>query len=177
MPSRLPTIGPHGELHDRRYNKVLQRAFPDCRMRWSERKEQWLLERKAAYKRLNVDPNKYPADAIDTFIQHRDGYYTAGVYEPTRLPHVERLVAYLRADVALMEKMATAADPVERAAQLAYAFESRDAERQRKVRKEQSFEHTGAGGELYDRLAWEEGRRAAVPRGLNFGSNPSGVRL
>jgi len=80
----------------RGYNKTLQRAFPDCRMRWSNASEEWLLERRANYARLDIDPSKYPAGAVDTFIQRRDGYYEAGSFAARNLPDVNRLVAFLR---------------------------------------------------------------------------------
>lgn len=80
-----------------RYNKLLQRAYPDCRMRWSAAKEEWLLERKAFYRRLDIDPAHYPPHALDTFIQHRDGYYTAGSFPPEQLPPADKLVAFLQA--------------------------------------------------------------------------------
>ena len=147
----------------RNYQKRLQRAYPDCRMRWSERRECWLLERRANYRRVDINPEKYPAEALDTFIQHRDGYYLAGFYPPTHLPNVDRLVEYLRSqDPDLMDL--GPGDAVERAARLAEAIEAREAEQLAKARREQTFEHSGAGADLYDSLAWEEGRRVAVPR-------------
>lgn len=80
-----------------RYNKILQRTYSDCRMRWSESREEWHLERRANYTRLDIDPAHYPASAVDTFIRHRDGYYLAGSFAPRNLPPVDRLVAFLLA--------------------------------------------------------------------------------
>lgn len=148
----------------RNYNKVLQRAYPDCRMRWAEDgSERWLLERKANYRRVQPDPNKYPRAAIDTFVRHRDGYYLAGFYPPDRLPNPHRLVAFLRSqDPDLMDL--GGGDAVERAMRYADRLEAREAAATEKARRAQTFEESGAGGELYDMLAWEEGRRVSVPR-------------
>lgn len=65
-------------------------------MRWSGALEEWLLERRAYYARMDIDPSKYPAGAVDTFIQRRDGYYRAGSFAPNNLPQIDRLIAFLR---------------------------------------------------------------------------------
>jgi len=149
----------------RGYNKTLQRAYPDCRIRWSERFECWLLERKANYARVDINPANYPREALDTFIQRRDGYYTAGRYHPQGLPPVDLLVRILRAnDTALMD--VAGATPEEQAANFTQALEEREREELEKVRVDNSFYGSGVGGELYDQLAWAEGRRVSVPRGL-----------
>jgi hypothetical protein len=152
----------------RGYNKILQRAYPDCRMRWAaDGSERWLLERRANYRRVQPDPAKYPRHALDTFIQHRDGYYLAGFYPPERLPNPHRLVEFLRSQDPTLMDLGGGTD-VERAARYAERLEAREAEAKAKARRDQSFVESGAGGELYDMLAWEEGRRVAVPG--NFGS-------
>lgn len=147
----------------RNYNRRLQHAYPDLRMRWAEDgSERWLLERRANFRRVPPDPNKYPRDAIDTFIRHRDGFYLVGFYEPRSLPPVDRLVTFLRSqDTARMDL--GPGTPEEQAVRIAEKFEEREREQSRKNKEDQSFYHSGAGGELYDRLAWEEGRRVAVP--------------
>ena len=159
----LPTISPWGSLHDRRYNKVLQKTYPDCRVRWSEKWQEWLLERKANYARTDINPAKYPAEAVDTFIQRRDGYYLAGRYAPKALPPAELLVKILLAnDTARMD--VPGATPEEQAANWCQAREDEEAARIAKGRRDNSFEGSGAGAELYEKLAWEEGRRIAVPK-------------
>lgn len=156
------TLSPH-------YNRTLQAAYPDCRMRWSDVREEWRLERKATFARTNIDPDKYPRDAVDTFLCRRDGYYLAGRYAPTKLPPADLLVQILRAnDTALMDVPGANAD--EQAANWIADVQRKESEYDAKLRKQETFAESGAGSELYDRLAWDEGRRAAVPPNLNFGS-------
>lgn len=144
------------------YNKRLQRAYPELRMRWSDVRECWLLEQRAYYARLDINPEKYPRDALDTFIQHRDGYFLTGMYAPRDLPNVDRLIQFLYAhDVRRMD-LGGGSD-ADRAARLADMYDARDAAYRAKLKRENSFEHTGAGAELYDQLAWEEKRRVSVP--------------
>lgn len=156
-------MGPDSKREIRRYNKVLQRTYPDCRIRWSERRECWLLERKAAYARLDIDPSKYPRDAVDTFIQRRDGYYLAGRYHPRGLPPVDLLVRILLAnDTARMD--VAGATPEEQAQNYMNAMEERENAARDKRSRDYTFQESGAGGELYNQLAWAEGRRVAVPK-------------
>lgn len=77
----------------RGYNRRLQRWDSQLRMRWSETLEEWVLERKAAYGRLDLDPAFL---CPDTFTQMRDGYFTLGTYPPRDLPTVDRLISYLQ---------------------------------------------------------------------------------
>ena len=132
-------------------------------MRWSSSKEKWLLERKANYRRADINPDQYPREAIDTFIRMRDGFYLVGQYEPKRLPHADRLVAYLRSqDPDYMDL--GPGDALTRATRLAARIEEREEAERQGVRRSNTFEHSGAGADLYDKLAWDEGRRVAVPR-------------
>lgn len=161
-------LAPMGDRALKRYNKTLQRTYPDCRIRWSERREEWFLERKARYQRLDIDPEKYPRDAIDTFIQLRDGYYLAGRYDPRGLPDVHLLVKILLAnDTALMNIPGNT--PEDQAN--AWCDRAEEVERQaiEKARIEHSFTGSGIGSEMYDQLAWAEGRRVSVPRNLPEG--------
>lgn len=146
------------------YNKKLQKAYPDCRMRWSQDgSERWLLERKANFRRVSPNPNTYPREAIDTYIRHRDNYYLAGFYAAPHLPRIDRLIPFLRSqDTALMD-LGGGTD-VEKAARLADRLEAKENEVKDRARKAQTFVESGAGAELYDRLAWEEGRRVSVPK-------------
>lgn len=145
-----------------KYNKELQRTYPDCRLRWSERMECWLLERKAMYARTDINPDTYPREAIDTFIQRRDGYYLAGRYEPHALPPASLLVRILLAnDTTRME--IEGKTPEERAQNYMDALEEKERADVEKARVENSFEGSGVGSELYDQLAWAEGRRVTVP--------------
>jgi hypothetical protein len=149
---------------ERRINKVLQRAYPDCRIRWSGRDEEWRLERKANYQRTDINPEKYPEDAVDTFIMRRDGYYLAGKYMPRHflMNHPEILVKVLLANDTTRMDVAGATDE-ERAANFAKSLEEAETAAKMKVQHDQSFYESGLGAQLYDDLAWAEGRRVAVP--------------
>jgi hypothetical protein len=161
-------LAPMGDRSLKRYNKKLQQTYPDCRIRWSERQEVWLLERKARFARLDINPKNYPSEAVDTFIQLRDGYYRAGRYEPTGLPPVELLVKILLAnDTALMA--VEGKTPEDQANAWCDAAEEMEREAKRRAAKEQTFEHSGIGSDMYDQLAWAEGRRVSVPRNLPEG--------
>lgn len=156
-------MSPLADRQLRRYNKTLQRTYPDCRIRWSERKHEWLLERKSNYARLDIDPSKYPSEAVDTFIQRRDGYYLAGRYHPRGLPPADVLVRILVANDP--DRMDVAgATPEERAKNFMDAMEGVEADVVKKARVENSFSGSGVGSELYDQLAWAEGRRVSVPK-------------
>lgn len=159
------------------YNRILQRTYPDCRMRWSDVREEWRLERKANYARTDINPENYPRDAVDTFIMRRDGYYLAGRYEPNRLPPVDLLVQILLAnDTARMDVAGATAE--EQAANWIADQESKERAKEAKLKEDNSFSKSGVGSELYDRLAWEEGRRVAVPNkyASSWGSgNPRGA--
>lgn len=155
----------------RDYNKRLQRAYSDCRMRWSERREAWQLERRADFARTDLNPEKYPRDAVDTFIRRRDGFYLTGEYPANGLPPIDRLIAFLHSQ----DPVRLGLDPakaVEEAARIASAIEDRERASRAKTRYDNSYEGSGAGAELYDQLAWEEGRRSAVPANYAFGSGP-----
>lgn len=78
------------------YNQRLARYDRDLRVRYSQRRHIWLLERRARYPRLPVDPARYGFLEHDTVVQMRDGFFTLGEYPPRSLPPVDRLIAYLR---------------------------------------------------------------------------------
>jgi len=149
---------------ERRVNKTLQATYPDCRIRWSGRDEEWRLERKAHYQRTDINPAQYPEDAVDTFIMRRDGYYLAGKYEPRHflMRYPEILVKVLLAnDTTRMDIPGATAE--EQAANFAKGLEEAELAAKIKVQQEQSFQGSGLGAQLYDDLAWAEGRRVAVP--------------
>lgn len=78
------------------YQRRLQKAYPDVRMRWSDTRQAWQFEIRANYRRLDIDPAKYPAHAVDTFICHQDGYYRECEYPPDGLPPIDRFIQFLR---------------------------------------------------------------------------------
>jgi len=149
---------------ERRVNKVLQSTYPDCRIRWSIRDENWRLERKANYLRTDINPDKYPEDAVDTFIMRRDGYCMVGRYAPGHflISHPELLVKVLIAnDTSRMD--VEGATPEEQAANFSRGIEEAENAEKLKFAKDRSFYESGLGSQLYDDLAWAEGRRVAVP--------------
>lgn len=73
----------------RGYNARLARFDRLLRMRWSDAQECWLLERKLAAARLDLDPALLPED---TRAQYAEGYFTLGVYEPRALPAIDNLI-------------------------------------------------------------------------------------
>lgn len=149
---------------ERIVNRTLKRTYPDCRIRWSGRDQNWRLERKANYKRIDINPTQYPAHAVDTFTMRRDGYYLVGTYEPRHwlIQHPDMLVKVLLAnDTTRMD--IPGKDEVERAANYAKSLEETEIAEKANFARSQSFYETGLGGELYDELAWAEGRRVAVP--------------
>lgn len=144
------------------YNKILQRAYPDLRMVWSGVREEWRLERKCNYARVDIDPANYPADAVDTFRMRRDGYFLAGRYNPNGLPPVDLLVQILRAnDTSRMD--VAGATPEEQATNWIAGVEERERAKEARLLQDNTFYGSGAGGELYEQLAWDEGRRVAIP--------------
>lgn len=75
------------------YNRKLQAFDSQLRVRWSEDRERWLIERRAGYRRLDLNPASM---SRETYIQRRDGYFTLGFYPPRELPPIDRLIAHLQ---------------------------------------------------------------------------------
>jgi hypothetical protein len=146
------------------YNRRLQRTFPDMRVRWSNQQECWLLEGRANYTRIDVDPEKYPVEAIDTFVQHRDGYFQFDRIAPNGLPPVDRLIAALCANDTQRMDLGPG-DDIARGARLAEQYEQRDAGRREAEAHTHRYDVRSAAKELYEDLAREEGRRVFVPAG------------
>lgn len=148
----------------RGFNTRLARAFPEHepRVRWSDARESWQLEKKI-HRARTVNPDKYPSEAVDSFIRFRDGYELIEEYAPRELPVLDKLIAGLRRGsvTRLMAELG-----IHTAGQLADAYDARDrrrAEEQRARRNRMASEHAG---ELYDAIAWDEGRRVSVPQNL-----------
>lgn len=149
---------------ERRINHTLQAAYPDCRIRWSGRDQNWRLERKATYQRIDINPSQYPQHAVDTFIMRRDGYYLVGTYLPNHwlMNNPRMLVKVLKAnDTTLLTVPGNT--ELERAANYAKSLEEAEQTEKANFATSQSFYETGLGAQLYDDLAWAEGRRVAVP--------------
>lgn len=140
------------------YGRILKAYDPLLRMRWSDRRELWLLERKAAYERVDLDPDVYGDREHDTIRQLADGYFTLGVYQPHDLPTVHQLIAYLKSqDVQRMGKTAEAvADELDA-----------DYWQRRETRKQQANRKAGeVAGEVWESDRWASGQRVVVPRQL-----------
>ena len=134
------------------YDKRLRLFDPLLRMRWSQQREEWILERKCA----RPIHQGFIEAWSDAAIQNRDGYFELGSYAPRELPNIDRLLNYLRwADTWNMgEDADTIADHMDK--------RWIDAQRRRKAHFRD--EMGARAGEAYDTLAWQSGARVAVPR-------------
>lgn len=122
-------------------------------MRWSNEREEWLLERRFM---RSVAAGLTPDPFSDAAIQARDGYLELGSYGPRELPTLDRLVAHLKwADTWNMGMSAEAiADHMD------VEWVAAERARARKFR-----ELVGeAASDSWDSLGWREGRTVAVPR-------------
>lgn len=137
------------------YQKRLQRFDRWLRMRWSESSQRWLLERKAAYARIDVDPATL---AHDTFVQMRDGFFTLSEFPPRGLPQIDRLITALRRSDTW--NMGMTSDDI------ASYMDDRDAYRREAQRKAFRAAMGDLASESYDDLAWYEKRRVTVPGGV-----------
>lgn len=142
----------------RAYNRVLGRVFPRLRMRWSAMRETWQLEERIHYQR-NVDPNRYPKQAVDSFIRFSDGFRLLSELPPRQLPAVDRLITGLRQGsvTRIMDELGVRTHE-EWAALLDYRDKERAAAKWLKD-KERGREYAG---QFYDDLAWAEGRTVAA---------------
>lgn len=145
------------------YNARLQRYDRDLRVRWSSRRQQWLLERKARYERLTVNPDLYAPHEHDTVVQMREGYAELGSYPARELPRVDRLIAYLqsqdvwrRGDQDLDRLAHAVADELD----AAYA------EREQQQRAAIDSDVSDGLDEVWEHERWRAGERVAVPRAL-----------
>jgi hypothetical protein len=147
----------------RAYNARLLRFDRALRLRWSPRRGRFLLERRASYARLSVDPDLYGRAEHDTVRQLRDGYFELGSYEPRELPRVDRLIAYLRTqdvwhrgDQDLGKLAEAVADEL-------------DADYERRTLATEQGHTADVGdrvGELWEHDRWQRGERVTVPRSL-----------
>jgi hypothetical protein len=123
------------------YNEKLVRAFPfqAPRVRWSDARESWQLE-KRIHRARTVNPDTYPSEAVDSFQRFRDGYELIAEIEPRELPAIDRMIFNLR--YGSVERI-MAELGVTTAAQLADKYDERDRlreERKRAQRNERAFE-------------------------------------
>lgn len=149
------------------YHDALTRFDPELRLRWSERRCCWLLERKARFARLPVDPRKYGHAEHDTIIQLRDGYFTLGSYQPKELPSAERLIAYLKTQDTRHrgdQDLARLADAI------ADELDAADLAREEAQREASNRDTGDRAADLWESQRWEQKLRIAVPRTLPSGA-------
>lgn len=145
------------------YNRRLARFDADLRIRWSQRRHRWLLERRARYQRLPVDPSRYGSLEHDTVVQMREGYFTLGEYQPAELPSVDRLIAYLRTQDS---RRRGDQDFAHLAEALADELDANEATRDEQQRQRALANVAGRAGEQWEHDRWAHGTRIVVPRGL-----------
>lgn len=145
------------------YNRRLARFDPELRVRWSSRRRLWLLERRARYQRLPVDPRRYGFAEHDTMIQMRDGYFALGEYQPRDLPTVDRLIAYLRSQDTRRQGDQ---DFTALANAIANELDQADADREERLRQAALGDIAAGAGEEWETNKWRAGVRVAVPRAL-----------
>lgn len=145
------------------YNRRLARFDPELRVRWSLRRRLWLLERRARYRRLPVDPRRYGYGEHDTVVQMREGYFALGEYQPRDLPTVDRLIAYLRREDA---RRLGDQDYQALANAIADELDAADEAREERLRQQALGDVAAASGEQWDSDRWRHGLRVAVPRAL-----------
>jgi hypothetical protein len=154
---------PHG------YAARLHRFDPDLRLRFSPRRGQWLLERRARYQRLPVDPRRYGFAEHDTVVQLRDGYFLLGTYQPNDLPTADRLIQYLRSQ----DTRRGGDQDLQRLAEaVADELDQQDAAREERIRQHHLADVAAAAGEEYEAHRWRTGVRVVVPAALPVASSP-----
>lgn len=134
------------------YNEKLVRAFPfqAPRVRWSDARESWQLE-KRIHRARTVNPDTYPSEAVDSFLRFRDGYELIDEIAPRELPPVDRMILNLRYGSVerIMEELG-----VRTAAQLADKYDERDRLREaatRARRNERAYERAEFIFDAYSR--------------------------
>jgi hypothetical protein len=132
-------------------------------MVFSPRRGRVLLERRATYARLSIDPDLYGRAEHDTVRQLRDGYHELASYLAGECPRVEQLIAYLQTQDVWRRG-------TQDFAQLANAVADEldaDYERRRIANEQRHTADVGDQvGELWDHLAWQQGEKVTVPRSL-----------
>jgi len=143
------------------YQQQLRRFDAELRVRWSARTHRWLLERKARYGRVSIDPAKYGFAEHDTVVQMRDGYFALGSYGPRELPPVDRLIAYLRTQ----DVRRRGDQDFDRLAEaLADELDAADLAREEQQRAAALADVGDRSGEQWEHERWAQGARVAVPR-------------
>lgn len=145
------------------YSARLRRFDRELRVRFSPRRGRFLLERRASYGRITIDPELYGRDEHDTVRQMRDGYFELGSYGPQELPPADRLIAYLKTQDCWRRgnqdfgKLANA---------VADELDADYARREQAQRDAANDEIGERAGEFWEAARWQDGQRVAVPRSL-----------
>lgn len=143
------------------YHDALVAFDPELRLRWSQRRCRWLLERRARYERLSIDPALYGHAEHDTVIQMRDGYFELGSYQPQELPSIGWLLAYLKSqDIRQrgdqdLDRLANA---------IADELDAADRAREERQRADATRDIGDRAADLWESDRWRTGVRIAVPR-------------
>jgi hypothetical protein len=141
----------------REFVSALRSFDADLRIRWQVRTKLWAIERKMpprlrTYLAEQPPANPWSGDrSLDLFDGWRDGYVHVMNVHPSLLDH--RVFAHLaEADAWRKGGMTALVDQIE------------EEERQREAafeRERHNF-HEAAGKDLYDTIAWDEGRRVSL---------------
>ena len=145
------------------YNRRLRRFDPLLRVIFSPRRQRFLLERRATYARLSIDPDLYGRAEHDTVRQLRDGYHEIGSYLPGKFPTVTQLIAYLQTQ----DVWRRGTQDLGRLAEA--VADELDADYERRTLANERKHTADVGdqvGELWDHLAWQQGEKVTVPRSL-----------
>lgn len=130
------------------YNRKLERAFPfQCpRVRWSNQREAWQLEKKI-HRSRTVNPDTYPSEAMDSFLRFRDGYELIDELPPRGLPTIDQLIHNLHkfSVTRIMEELG-----IHTASQLADAYDTRDRARTEKQREARNERWRQMAGPIHD---------------------------
>jgi hypothetical protein len=148
---RLPSI----------YNARLSRYDRELRLRWSPRRGRFLLERRASYARVTIDPDLYGREEHDTVRQLRDGFFELGSYAPRELPPVDRLIAYLKTQ----DVWRRGDQDFDRLANAIADELDQDHQRRQAATEAAATDDVGErAAELWEHDRWARGERVAVPR-------------
>lgn len=137
-----------------KYNRALQRRHPKVRVRWSHFRGFWTLEERV-YNTRELNPDDYPADLTDAYVQHRDGYVT--IEHMRELPPVRRLSDALEFSRISHLMQLAGADSASDWADKLDAEHARELERDREHFRDIVGE---AASDEWDRAQWRTGSRA-----------------
>lgn len=141
----------------REFVSALRSFDPALRVRWMARTKMWVIERRMepqmrTYLTEKPAANPWNSDrSKDLFDGWRDGYVHVMAVHPSLLDH--RVFGHLeKADAWRQGGMAA----------LAQQIDAEDEAREKAFERDRHNWHEGAGKDLFETIAWDEGRRVAV---------------